>query len=82
MNGQSSSLPPKEFELLLFLARHPKVVFSREQLLTNVWGYDFNGDDRTVDATVKRLRQKINCDAYAYIHTVWGTGYKFEVIKK
>jgi two-component system response regulator ResD len=82
LNGQSSSLPPKEFELLLFLARHPKVVFSREQLLTNVWGYDFNGDDRTVDATVKRLRQKINCDAYAYIHTVWGTGYKFEVIKK
>lgn len=82
LNEQAAALPPKEFELLLFLARHPKVVFSREQLLTNIWGYDFDGDDRTVDATIKRLRRKINCSNYAYIHTVWGTGYKFEVMEK
>ncbi|VBB06413.1 transcriptional regulatory protein c terminal [Lucifera butyrica] len=76
------TLSPKEFELLLFLARHPKIAFSREQLLTNVWGYDFEGDDRTVDATIKRLRHKIDTDAYEYIHTVWGVGYKFEVTPK
>ncbi|AIF50064.1 response regulator [Pelosinus sp. UFO1] len=81
-NGQLASLSPKEFELLLFLARHPHVAFSREQLLTNVWGYDFDGDDRTVDATIKRLRQKLHDANYTYIHTVWGTGYKFEVLKK
>ncbi|QJW46181.1 response regulator transcription factor [bacterium BFN5] len=82
LNGQTAALSPKEFELLLFLARHPKVVFSREQLLTNIWGYDFDGDDRTVDATIKRLRRKIDCANYTYIHTIWGTGYKFEVIAK
>lgn len=82
INGQAATLPPKEFELLLFLARHPKVVFSREQLLRNIWGYDFDGDDRTVDATIKRLRRKINCTNYTYIHTIWGTGYKFEVMGK
>jgi two-component system response regulator ResD len=79
---QPSALTPKEFELLLFLARHPHNVFSREQLLASVWGYDFEGDDRTVDATVKRLRQKLNDSDYLYIHTVWGTGYKFEVENK
>jgi DNA-binding response OmpR family regulator len=81
-NGRSISLSPKEFDLLLFLARHPRIVFSREQLLTNVWGYGFEGDDRTVDATVKRLRQKIAGPGNAFIHTVWGTGYKFEVNAK
>lgn len=81
-NGVTVSLSPKEFELLLFLARHPKVVFSREQLLANVWGYSFEGDDRTVDATVKRLRQKIADPANTFIHTAWGTGYKFEVNSK
>ncbi|CUH96450.1 putative transcriptional regulatory protein YclJ [Propionispora sp. 2/2-37] len=82
IDAQAATLTPKEFELLLFLARHPKIAFSREQLLTNVWGYDFQGDDRTVDATIKRLRQKVNNDHYAYIHTVWGVGYKFEVNTK
>lgn len=82
VDGQSVTLTPKEFELLSFIIRHPKIVFSREQLLTNVWGYDFQGDDRTVDATIKRLRQKITHANYAYVHTVWGTGYKFEVIAK
>ncbi|BBB91299.1 MAG TPA: response regulator transcription factor [Methylomusa anaerophila] len=80
--GKIAALSPKEYELLLFFARHPKLVFSREQLLTNVWGYDFDGDDRTVDATVKRLRHKIDNPAQAYIHTVWGIGYKFEVTGK
>ena len=77
--GTSPSLSPKEYDLLLFLARHPKQVFSRDQLLVNVWGYDFEGDDRTVDATIKRLRQKLENKRYEYIHTVWGKGYKFEV---
>ncbi|KYZ78179.1 two-component system response regulator [Anaerosporomusa subterranea] len=80
--GLVISLSPKEYELLLFMARHPKTVFSREKLLTNVWGYDFAGDDRTVDATIKRLRQKIAVGTKSYIHTVWGTGYKFEVLEK
>ena len=75
----SNQLSPKEFELLTFLARHAKMAFSREQLLINVWGYDFDGADRTVDATIKRLRQKIDNPKYCYIHTVWGVGYKFEV---
>ena len=76
------SLSPKEYELLVFLARHPKTVFSREKLLTNVWGYDYEGDDRTVDATIKRLRQKLATGTKVYVHTVWGTGYKFEVSEK
>lgn len=78
----SNQLSPKEFELLTFLARHAKMTFSREQLLINVWGYDFDGADRTVDATIKRLRQKIDNPKYCYIHTVWGVGYKFEVTAK
>lgn len=81
-HGTVISLSPKEFDLLLFLARHPRIVFSREQLLINVWGYQFEGGDRTVDATVKRLRQKIADLNNAFVHTVWGTGYKFEVTVK
>lgn len=80
--GTINQLSPKEFELLTFLARHAKLAFSREQLLINVWGYDFDGADRTVDATIKRLRQKIDNPKYCYIHTVWGVGYKFEVTAK
>lgn len=80
--NQSTTLSPKEFELLVFLARHAKIAFSRDQLLTNVWGYDFDGADRTVDATIKRLRHKIDNPDYSYIHTVWGIGYKFEVTAK
>ena len=81
-NNEIAPLSPNEFELLLFLARHPKNLFSREQLLTNIWGYDFDGDDRTVDATIKRLRHKLNNANYTYIHTVWGKGYKFQVVPK
>ena len=75
------SLTPKEFELLHFLLKHPKITFSREKLLTNIWGYDFDGDERTVDATIKRLRQKLIHPIYHYIHTTRGFGYNFEVIK-
>lgn len=82
INEQLVSLSPKEFELLTFFIRNPKNTFSREQLLTNVWGYDFDGDDRTVDATIKRLRQKLNIAEFQYIHTTRGFGYRFEVSKK
>lgn len=81
-NGKTVSLTPVEFDLLHFLARHPRTVFSRSKLLTSVWGYDFAGDDRSVDAAIKRVRKKIAHPDYHYIHTVWGTGYKFEVIAK
>jgi len=79
---QLVSLSPKEFDLLTFFIRNPKNTFSREQLLTNVWGYDFDGDDRTVDATIKRLRQKLNISEFQYIQTTRGFGYRFEVSPK
>ncbi len=81
LNGNELELPPKELELLYFLAGNPNKVFTREQLLENVWGFDFYGDTRTVDVHVKRLREKleINPDAKWQIKTVWGVGYKFEV---
>lgn len=71
------NLTPKEFELLLFFIQHPKQVFSREQLLERVWGYQYYGDERTVDVHIKRLRKKI-ADGEQFFHTVWGVGYKFE----
>jgi len=76
------NLTPKEYELLLYLAKSPDKVFDREQLLKEVWHYEFYGDLRTVDTHVKRLREKLNRvseDAAQMIHTVWGVGYKFEV---
>lgn len=72
------NLTPKEFDLLSHFAQHPKQVFSREQLLDNVWGYDFYGDDRTVDVHIKRLRTKIATDEQPFFHTVWGVGYRFD----
>lgn len=70
---------PKEFDLLWFLACHPGRVYSREQLIAEVWGYDYMGDARTVDTHVKRLREKLHADGdVTYIKTVWGRGYKFE----
>ncbi|WP_044392227.1 MULTISPECIES: response regulator transcription factor [Mesobacillus] len=77
-NQMIESLTPKEFDILVFLARHPKHVFSREQLIETIWGYDYIGDDRTVDAHIKRLRRKISTPPYSWIHTVWGSGYKFD----
>ena len=73
------SLTPKEFDLLLTLASAPRQVFSREKLLNKVWGYDYYGDDRTVDTHIKSLRQKLGAEVRDYIETVWGVGYKFEV---
>lgn len=74
------SLTAKEFDLLWFLARHPRQVFSRAQLLDNVWGFEFYGDESTVTVHVRRLREKIEPDPAkpTYIQTVWGIGYKFE----
>ena len=72
------NLTPKEYDLLVFFIRHPKQVFSRDQLLENVWGFDFYGDDRTVDVHVKRLRTKIAHLPMSVLHTVWGVGYKFD----
>ncbi|PHV72381.1 DNA-binding response regulator [Sporanaerobium hydrogeniformans] len=76
--GQLVELPPKELEVLYFLASHPKQVFTREQLLDKIWGYDFVGDTRTVDVHIKRLRDKFEGDHTWSIKTVWGVGYKFE----
>nr|WP_122011673.1 response regulator transcription factor [Maliibacterium massiliense] len=79
-NGQVQHLPPKEIELLYYLAAHPGRVFTREQLLEQVWGFDFFGDSRTVDVHIKRLREKIGDASQSWqIKTVWGVGYKFEV---
>lgn len=72
-------MPPKEFELLYFLASNKNRVFTREQLLCEVWGYDYPGDSRTVDVHVKRLREKLQGGPNWQIETVWGVGYKFEV---
>lgn len=71
-------LTPKEFELLYTMANSPKQVFSREQLLAIVWGYEYFGDERTVDAHIKKLRQKIDKNGPQVIQTVWGVGYKFD----
>lgn len=72
-------LPPKEFELIYFLAIHPNQVFTREQLLDKIWGYEFMGDTRTVDVHIKRVREKFIYEDSWCIKTVWGVGYKFEV---
>jgi two-component system OmpR family response regulator len=78
--GVKLELPPKELELLFFLASNPNRVFTREQLLENVWGFDFYGDSRTVDVHIKRLREKFNNENQNWqLKTVWGVGYKFEV---
>ena len=79
--NKAVEMPPKELELLHYLASHPNMVFTREQLLQRVWGFDFYGDSRTVDVHVKRLREKlVGCEQYGWeIHTVWRVGYKFEV---
>lgn len=78
-DGQQIDMPPKKLELLYFLASSPNQVFTREQLLDNIWGYEYVGDTRTVDVHVKRLREKIKDKPTWRIATVWGIGYKFEV---
>lgn len=77
--GNHVDMPPKELELLYFLAASPNQVFTREQLLDHIWGYEYIGDTRTVDVHIKRLREKIKDNPHWSIATVWGIGYKFEV---
>ncbi|MCI8293729.1 MAG: response regulator transcription factor [Hespellia sp.] len=72
-------MPPKELELLYFLASSPNQVFTREQLLDQIWGYEYIGDTRTVDVHIKRIREKIKDHPHWELKTVWGIGYKFEV---
>ena len=80
VGGKVLETPPKELELLYFLASHPNRVFTREQLLEDVWGFDYYGDSRTVDVHVKRLREKLEgFEEEWQLKTVWGVGYKFEV---
>ena len=80
-NGKDIEMPPKEIELLYFLAAHPNKVFTRAQLLEQVWGFDYFGDSRTVDVHIKRIREKLpGSEEYGWqIKTVWSVGYKFEV---
>ncbi len=75
---QNVEMPPKELELFYFLAAHPNQVFTREQLLDHIWGYEYIGDSRTVDVHIKRLREKIKDHELWKLATVWGIGYKFE----
>ena len=77
--GRQVDMPPKELELLYFLAASPNQVFTREQLQDHIWGYEYIGDTRTVDVHIKRLREKIKDNPHWSIATVWGIGYKFEV---
>lgn len=77
--GNTVDMPPKEIEILYFLASSPNQVFSREQLLDNIWSYDYLGDTRTVDVHIKRIREKIHDHEKWSISTVWGIGYKFEL---
>lgn len=78
-NGHAVDMPPKEIELLYFLASQPNRVFTREQLLDHIWGYDYVGDTRTVDVHIKRLREKLKGNDQWSIDTVWGIGYKFGI---
>jgi DNA-binding response OmpR family regulator len=80
-NGQTVTLTAKEFDLLYFLLRHPRQVFTRQQLLDQVWGYEFYGDESTVTVHVRRLREKLEANPSRpdYSLTVWGVGYKIDV---
>lgn len=80
IKGESVDAPPKELELLFFLATNPNKVFTRDQLLDAIWGFDYYGDTRTIDVHIKRLREKLEGASTAWeLKTVWGVGYKFEV---
>lgn len=80
LDGKKIEMPPKEFELLYFLAKNKNRVYTRDQLLDEIWGYEFFGDSRTVDVHIKRIREKIESEGKNWqLKTVWGVGYKFEV---
>lgn len=80
LDGQPVTLTAREFDLLWLFVRHPRQVFNREQLVNQVWGYEFDGDESTVTVHIRRLREKLETDPSrpSYIQTVWGVGYKFE----
>lgn len=78
INGETLDMPPKELELLYFLASQPNQVFTREQLLDRLWGYEYVGDTRTVDVHIKRIREKLPENPNWSLATVWGVGYKFD----
>lgn len=78
--GKPLEMPPKELELLYFLASNPNRVFTREQLLDQIWGYEYYGDTRTVDVHIKRIREKISDHPHWRIATIWSVGYKFETM--
>lgn len=79
LDDKKIEMPPKEFELLYFLAKNKNKVYTRDQLLDEIWGYEFFGDSRTVDVHIKRIREKIETDGKKWtLKTVWGVGYKFE----
>jgi DNA-binding response OmpR family regulator len=81
IDGKKVDTPPKEMELLFYLASSPNRVYTRNQLLDEVWGFDYFGDSRTVDVHVKRLREKLEGVSESWnLKTVWGVGYKFEVL--
>ena len=83
LDDKKIEMPPKEFELLYFLAKNTNKVFTRDQLLDEIWGYEFFGDSRTVDVHIKRIREKVeNEEKNWHLKTVWGVGYKFEAEKK
>lgn len=77
INGEETEVTPREFDLLYHLAQNPRRVFTREELLKTVWGYDYFGEQRTVDVHIRRLRAKLAPLAYEYLTTVWGVGYQF-----
>ncbi|MFE5324316.1 response regulator [Paenibacillus sp. NPDC056579] len=77
-NHEITNLTPKEFELFCLFVRYPRKVFTREQLLESIWGYDYIGEERTVDVHIKRLRNKVSTPDHMLIATVWGVGYKLE----
>jgi DNA-binding response OmpR family regulator len=80
LGGKICELPPKEIELLFHLASHPNKVFTRDQLLDDVWGFEYYGDSRTIDVHIKRLRTKLDgASGKWFLKTVWGVGYKFEL---
>ena len=79
VNGDAIGLTRREFDLLAFLAQRPGKVFSREDLIARIWGWDFDGEDRVVDLYVQRIRRKLGTGTGWHLATVWGVGYKFEV---
>lgn len=80
VNGESVLLSPKEVEILHLMAGHPRQVFTREQLLDNIWGFDFDGDPRVVDTSIKRIRKKLPEDTSVVLKSVYGVGYKAEIM--